>query len=186
MISFSSLKSARKVVVVAAILLSVVTGIYFFATGSNFKSEALALNDILQKPLVTVDGRSIDLSDDESANYSVIVVNFWASWCPPCAEELPSLLKLVRKFEGKVLILAISEDEDLEKMNSFLLQYGKLPPSFAVVWDKDAQYKKLFKADKLPESWIFDKDRRLNKKVNGYEDWGTPGALQYFKDLIEK
>ncbi|MDZ4081692.1 MAG: TlpA disulfide reductase family protein [Bdellovibrionales bacterium] len=167
-------------------LLGLIAAISFFLFIPKMKSDAILLNDLLQEPLLTVDGRKIDLSDSSSSKYPVVIVNFWASWCPPCAEELPSLLKLVRKFEGKVLILAISEDEDVEKMNSFLKQYGELPNSFAVIWDKGFLYKARFRAEKLPESWIFDKDRRLDKKINGYEDWGTPGALQYFKELVER
>ncbi len=167
-------------------LATLLAGVYFGLIVPSRQKATLHLVETLSEPMITIEGREINLATISRDEYPVIIVNFWASWCPPCAEELPSLLKLVRKFEGKILVLAISEDESLEKMTAFLKNYGQLPSSFVVVWDKNAEYKKKFKVDKLPESWIFDNQRILDKKINGYEDWGTPGAIQYFKDLIER
>ena len=116
----------------------------------------------------------------------VLILNFWASWCPPCAEELPSLLKLVRENKGKIRVIAFSQDEDLAKMEGFLEKFGVLPDGFDVVTDRDGSLAKRFGVAKLPESFVLDRSRRLARKIDGYDDWSTPGARAYFRLLTDE
>lgn len=120
----------------------------------------------------------------EPLHEPILIVNFWASWCPQCAEELPSLLKLVRANPGKIRVVAFSQDEDEKKMSEFLSKFGDLPRGFDVARDADGSIAKRFRVPKLPESFILDRERRLVRKIEGYDDWSAPGARAYFNLLI--
>lgn len=129
-----------------------------------------------------LDGSKLDIN---AATEPVLIVNFWASWCPPCADELPSLLKLTRTLGGQVRVIALSQDEDEKKMRDFLSKFGELPKGFEVAWDRDGSLAKKLGVAKLPESFILDRDRKLVKKIEGYDDWASPGVLSYFRLLSE-
>jgi cytochrome c biogenesis protein CcmG, thiol:disulfide interchange protein DsbE len=114
----------------------------------------------------------------------VLILNFWATWCPPCSEELPSLLKLVRSNPGKIRVIAFSQDEDETKIPEFLARFGEIPKGFEIVYDRDRSLAKRFGVEKLPESFILDRKRRLARKIDGYDDWSTAGAVAYFNLLF--
>ncbi len=111
----------------------------------------------------------------------VVVVNVWASWCEPCAEELPSLLRMVEQMNGKVRVLAISQDEDPAKMNAFLKRFEPLPKGFDVVADPSGKIGQKFRVQKLPESFIVNRAKQIVRKIEGYDDWSTAGALAYLQ-----
>lgn len=130
----------------------------------------------------TLDGKSFSIGDITSP---IVIVNFWASWCGPCVEEFPSMLKLVEALKGKVTIVAISMDEDEADLRAFTKIFDVPRAGFHVLWDKEKKDKPAFGIDKLPESYILGRDRKLIKKVLGIENWATPAAIQYFEDLAK-
>ncbi len=117
----------------------------------------------------------------------IVIVNFWASWCEPCAEEFPSMVKLVNHFKGKITILAPSHDSALEDIQTFAEAFNLLSvPELHLLWDKDRTVGKAFQVNKLPESYIFGKDGKLLRKVVGTRDWFNEDARFFFESVINK
>jgi thiol-disulfide isomerase/thioredoxin len=133
--------------------------------------------------LQDLNGKSYRLADFSN---SIVIINFWASWCAPCVKEFPSLRHLVEKMDHKVTVLAISADSDRADLESFLKSFGNLPPEFIVLWDKQKQVSDSFGTQVFPESYIFGRDGKFVRKVAGIDEWDSPLALQFFRDLVNK
>lgn len=115
----------------------------------------------------------------------IVIVNFWASWCAPCIEEIPSLIKLVNDFKGQVQLIAISADDSLEEIETFKKSFpGLNHKNITLVWDKDRNYMKKFNIFKLPESFVLTKNGLIVKKVSGTINWFNENSISYFKDLL--
>lgn len=110
----------------------------------------------------------------------VVIINFWATWCPPCRDELPSLERLHRTMKDKgVRILAVSVDErydDLELMSeSFQL-------SMTVLHDAGKRVSRLYQTFQFPETYIIDPNGVLRSKIIGPRDWVDPAVI---RDLVK-
>jgi len=128
------------------------------------------------------------LASDQKVSLSqfrdkVVLVNVWATWCGPCVKEFPSLKRLVERFKGEVVVLAVSYDRSREDIRGFVKAFGELPKDFVIVWDKDRITAKLLGTDVLPETFILSRTHRLIRKVAGETTWDDPMAIQFFKDL---
>lgn len=136
-----------------------------------------------QVEVVDLVGRRVAVSDLQD---KVVILNFWASWCEPCIEEVPSLIKLVEHFNGKIILLAISGDSELTDIQSFLKAFpGMKNENIYVVFDKDKSEIQKFGVRRLPESLILDKKYRAVRKVSGTIDWYTPEAIEYMQGLAD-
>ncbi len=117
----------------------------------------------------------------------IVIVNFWASWCEPCAQEFPSMVKLVQHYKGKIVILAPSHDSSREDIETFSKALGLSGvPSLHILWDNNLKAGKAFQVNKLPESYIFAKDGKLLRKVVGTRDWFNEDARLYFDNLLSE
>lgn len=106
----------------------------------------------------------------------VVVVNFWATWCPPCVKELPLLIDFAREHKGDVVLILLSQDNTEQVAKSFIEENysdlmdleGGLLSNVVVQWDrlKDISFG-LFKVAKYPETIIFDRGGVLNSKIVG-------------------
>ena len=117
----------------------------------------------------------------------LVIVNFWASWCEPCAQEFPSMVKLVQHYDGKIVILAPSHDSNREDIETFARALGLSGVrDLHILWDKVLTAGKAFEVNKLPESYIFGKDGKLLRKIVGTRDWFNEDARLYFDNLLGK
>ncbi|NJL24946.1 MAG: TlpA family protein disulfide reductase [Calothrix sp. SM1_5_4] len=115
----------------------------------------------------------------------VLLVNVWATWCAPCVKEFPSMMKLVEAFDGKVAVLAISQDRSREDIDSFVKAFGTLPKDFVIVWDKERKSSELLGTDALPETFILTPQQKLLRKVAGETNWSDAMAMDFFRDILE-
>jgi peroxiredoxin len=129
-----------------------------------------------------LDGKIVSLSDYRG---KVVLVNIWATWCPPCIDEMPSMEKLYNELQGENFkILAVSIDaQGLKAVAPFMKAY-KL--TFPALIDSEGTIKNLYKATGVPESFIIDKQGILIKKIIGPLDWATPEVASFFRDLIQR
>lgn len=118
--------------------------------------------------------------------YPVIILHFWASWCGPCVDELPSLVKLSKKYSQQVLIFAYSQDRDEDAMKNFLQQHNLASSAnLQFIFDEKPLIASRFFVDKLPESFVFtQRDRKLQKRLSGSIEWVTPESDAFFQSLL--
>ena len=88
----------------------------------------------------------------------VVVVNFWATWCPPCRKEMPDLDALYKKFRGQGLVVLAISDEDEPKVRAFL---KTRPVSYPVMLDKGRQVNELYRVEGIPKTYIYGRDGQL-------------------------
>ena len=109
------------------------------------------------------------------------MLNFWASWCPPCIAETPSLVNIQRQLQPKgVVVLAISADEDEDPYHRFLKNYGI---NFVTVRDPSEGIQHPYGTSQIPETYIIDGDGVLRRKFVSSVDWNSPEVLQFLKSL---
>jgi thiol-disulfide isomerase/thioredoxin len=119
------------------------------------------------------DGKPIDL---KAYRGKVVLLNFWATWCPPCRDEEPSLRQLARAMDpNKFQLLAVSVDEGgwpaIEKFFG-----GKTPP-YSVALDQTARISQTYGTTKFPESYLIDADGTLRLKFIGPRNWSDPAVF---------
>ena len=114
-----------------------------------------------------------------------VFLNFWATWCPPCRDEMPSMEMLNRRLQrdhaGKVEMIAISVDEDWNEVNRF---FGTTKPTFKVLWDRSKQSAFAYSTRKFPETFLIDPEGKVVAKFVGPRDWYNQAAVQYFDEVI--
>ena len=128
-----------------------------------------------------LDGKMVNLTDYKG---KVVLLNIWATWCPPCVEEMPSMEKLHQELKNEdFAILAVSIDASgAIKVLPFMKKH-KL--TFPVLSDDRGDIKSLYWTTGIPESFILDKNGVIVEKVIGPRDWATPGVIRYFQNLIQ-
>lgn len=132
--------------------------------------------------LPDLDGRMISLSAYKG---KVVIVNIWATWCPPCVAETPSLDKLYKMFKDEGLeLLAVSVDEGGKKAVEPFIMKKNL--SFPVLLDPDGRVAGLYRTRGVPESFIVRKDGTLDNKIEGAINWTSPKVIEYFQKLLKE
>jgi cytochrome c biogenesis protein CcmG/thiol:disulfide interchange protein DsbE len=130
--------------------------------------------------LPDLEGNTFRLSETRG---SVVLVNFWATWCPPCVDEMPSLEKLYQTLEGKGLqVVAVSVDDDLEVIERFREEHGL---TFTILHDEGAKVANRFQTYKFPETYVVDRQGRLVWKIIGPRDWIAPNPMLDIVGLLK-
>jgi len=115
---------------------------------------------------------------------NVVFLNFWATWCPPCVLEMPTMEKLHREYGSEgLVILAINFREDPEDVKAFL---DKHKLTFTTLLSPDGKVFELYRAFGLPASTIINKKGQAVGKATGYRDWHSPEAKEFFERLLEE
>ncbi len=114
----------------------------------------------------------------------VVMINFWATWCPPCRAEMPSMEKLHQAMDGDdFVMLAINIEENGRASVAEFLKNN--PHNFPVLYDEEGVVQKLYGVYKFPESFVIRKDGIIDDKVIGAIDWAHPETIAYFKELTK-
>ena len=141
-------------------------------TGSPAAAPAIELR--------TVDGRPLALADLAG---KVVVVNFWASWCEPCVEEMPAMNRLREKFVGEGFeILAVNFQEGEPRIRNFLL---KVPVSFPIVRDTDGAVARAWNVRIFPSSFVVDRNGDTRYALVGPVDWSSRDVEQTLRSLLQ-
>ena len=153
---------------------------------SAFKfSNQVAIKDNMPAPDFTfpgLDGKMVSLSDYKG---KVVLLNIWATWCPPCVEEMPSMEKLYQELKDEGFeLLAVNVDESGAETVAPFMEKHKL--GFPVLLDPKGDIKNLYLTTGIPESFIIDKDGIVVEKIIGPIDWATPKVFLFFQDLTKK
>jgi len=130
--------------------------------------------------LMSETGKRIQLKDFQG---KFLVLNFWATWCPPCVEELPSLNQFQEQFSNRgVVVLGVSVDEDLQTYQKFLRTAGV---QFLTVRDPERKVSRLYGTFKYPETYFIDPTGKVVQKIIGKAEWNDPKMLAYMEQLLK-
>ena len=105
--------------------------------------------------LADLDGREWNL---KKLRGKVVMVNFWATWCPPCRKEMPDLEALYERFQDRGLVILAISDEEAAKVKPFVEQHKF---SFPVLLDIGGQVNKVFRVTGIPKTLLYDREGRL-------------------------
>jgi len=111
----------------------------------------------------------------------VVVLNFWATWCAPCVEELPSLVEMQRRMKAKgVTVLAVSVDVDESAYRRFVRDHNV---NLLTVRDPDQKSPALYGTHLFPETYIVDRNGVMRRKFIGAVDWTEPEIVDFLSKL---
>ncbi len=115
----------------------------------------------------------------------VVLLNFWATWCPPCVKEMPSLQRLQEKLAGEdFVVLAISVDEDAEEVRDFVRRQGL---TFPILFDPDHVVAERYQALKYPETFLIDRSGVVAvSRFSGDRDWDKEVWVSAIREVITK
>ena len=132
-------------------------------------------------PQFSVKDRSGQLYSLNDFRGKVVLVNFWATWCPPCIEEMPSMDSLQKTLDQeKFSIIAISVDDSWDSVDTFIKSSDL---DLNIYSDFEGKVAKLYGTHKVPETYILNKEGIVVRKILGEIDWTSPKVLSYLKEL---
>lgn len=112
----------------------------------------------------------------------VVLINFWATWCDPCREEMPSIDRLLRSMEGRPFtVLAVNLAEPQSRIRTYL---EKTPVGFTVLLDRDTSVAKAWKARILPATYIVGPDGKIRYSYVGELDWSQEKVRRTIAALL--
>jgi cytochrome c biogenesis protein CcmG/thiol:disulfide interchange protein DsbE len=154
-------------------------GLVYVVSGTLEQRIVVAGDTAPDFKIVTEDGKTVSRSDFGG---KVLVLNFWATWCPPCIEELPTLDAFQREFGPKgVVVLGVSIDRN-EKLYRQFLQ--RTPLSFGVTRDPEANIAASYGTFQYPESYIIDRSGKVTQKIISSQNWMDPLFLSSIKSML--
>lgn len=160
------------------VLAAIVAGAILFALHSRQPAPPQMGEAAPDFTLPTLTGQSISLRDYRR---SVMVVNFWATWCAPCLEEMPSLNEFAERERGLgVNVIGVSVDQDTAALERFVAN-ARL--SFSIARDPAQAVAARYGTFKFPESYVIDAEGRISRRIIGAIDWRDPEITSFVSSL---
>lgn len=126
-----------------------------------------------------LDGRSVSLGEFRGR---VVLLNFWATWCVPCREEIPAMQTLARDLGPRgLVVLAVNYEEDPETVRAFVRDTAL---SLPVLLDRDGAVARRYRVAGLPTSFVIDRRGSVVGSVIGFRDWAAPPAQAYVRGVL--
>src|SRR3990170_2381732 len=175
-------ENGKKYGIIVAVVLIILAGIALYEW-SNFESYKPVVigGPAPDFELKDLSKKSMKLSDYKG---KVVFLNFWATWCKPCKEEMPSMELLYKAKKGKDFeMLAVSIDRDIAKVEPFVKE---LKLTFPVALDFMGKADRRYKLTGVPETYIIDQNGVIVEKILGPRDWTRPESIQTILGLLKK
>jgi peroxiredoxin len=129
--------------------------------------------------IVTERGRTVTRTDFGG---KILVLNFWASWCPPCIEELPSMNAFAQEYKNQgVVVLGVSIDKNENLYKRFITQRQV---TFDTARDPEANISASYGTFQIPETYVIDRNGRVLEKADNAFDWMDPQFLARVKGML--
>jgi thiol-disulfide isomerase/thioredoxin len=131
-------------------------------------------------PVYDRSGAKVDLTKEKGR---LLIVHFWATWCPPCVEEIPALSKFWDRYRGRsdISLYAISVDKDWKVIDDFS---KKNPNTLPVYRDPNAATAQRFGTTQYPETYIVNKNGRVIYRVQGGVEWNDQSVQQRIAQML--
>lgn len=181
------------VVAVAMLLVLSTPGDGFFHRRKFPESDKMDLFTRLrvqkfEEPVVAPGFTLKDLKGNQVAlkNYKgrVVFLNFWATWCPPCRREMPSMERLYKQLKDRdFTMLAVDMQESEKQVRAFISEFSL---SFPALLDLNGDISSLYGIVGLPTTYIIDREGKIIGKAVGPRDWSSQESKQLFQSLLKK
>jgi cytochrome c biogenesis protein CcmG/thiol:disulfide interchange protein DsbE len=170
----------NKIDLVLKVLIGVLTVAVIYVVSTTLEQRVIDKGDTAPRFTVKSEqGPTVSRSD---FNGKLLVLNFWATWCPPCIQEWPSLNSFAAQYKDKgVVVLAVSVDRAEKRYTEFL---AKNKPAFLTARDPESNLPASFGTFMYPETYIIDKEGKVVYKVANAQDWNDPAFLNYIQSLL--
>lgn len=160
-----------------------------FATAVFAEGAPQTMTPVAKRPaakdyaLEDLDGKTQRLSDNRG---KVVLVNFWATWCPPCRKELPSMQRLWEKLKGEAFAMhAIDTGETAEEILPFIFATGT-ELTFPILLDRDSKTLSQWPVIALPTTFVVDKQGRIAYRSVGGREWDDPKLIEELRRLMRE
>jgi len=157
-----------------------------FALAVVFASAALAASSSGPAPAFQLSGRggkTIDLSQFKG---QVVMINFWASWCGPCRQEMPLLEDIYKKYKPMgFTMLAVNVEPDSKAADAWLGKLAK-PVTFPIAYDVDSKVSKLYKVETMPSTVIVDRKGNVRALHRGYKAGDENFYLTQIRTMLKE
>ena len=152
----------------------------------SYENNQLLLQNPAKKinffDLETLDGKKINVADT-LIKKKLILINFWATWCPPCIKEIPDLIKLEKRFENEIEVIFVSVDANPTKVIPPFLKKNNLE-DFQTYIDKKLNLTKELGVKVMPTTLVINQGPYELSRVEGYIDWLNKELLKELKNLL--
>lgn len=156
---------------------SIITLCMAFASASSF-----AQSDLYELSFQNTDQETVSLSKYKG---KAVLLNFWATWCPPCIKEMPSMQRLQDHFSDQDFeIVAINAGEDSVSVNSFLMELDT-ELTFTILLDEKNRSFNEFGIKGLPMTLLFDKEGQLIETILGGKEWDHPESIALINEALK-
>jgi cytochrome c biogenesis protein CcmG, thiol:disulfide interchange protein DsbE len=166
--------------ITTVLVLAFIAGLLFLFARPDYRQGEPSLRGTSEKDFrLVIDGKPARLSDLKG---KVVLLNFWATWCPPCVDEAPSLNALQRRIAPLGgTVLGVSVDDDQSAYEQFIKHYELTFPTFR---DTTKQIPLMYGTTMYPDTYIIDRNGKLDRKIVGPQDWSSPEMTQYLNNLL--
>ena len=167
------------------LVLAFIAGLLWLFVRPDYRQGEASLRGQPEKNFqFTIDGKSQTLADLRG---KVVVLNFWATWCPPCVEETPALNRLQKHIEARRgVVFGVAADEDPAAFEKFLREQGVVFPTYRdpLTRDNHSPIAQSYGTSMYPETYVIDRNGKIARKFVGYQQWDSPDMLAYFDSIL--
>ncbi len=167
-------------------MISRLGSLFLIACALPVSSGAGEFRKLEPMPTPVLEAVDINGSKQDLASYKgrIVLVNFWASWCPPCRKEIPSMQRLTQKLVGKPFaILAVDSGETGEEAETFLK--GR-QLQFSILLDSEGEIAKRWKVFVMPTSFLVDKKGRVRYVFPGGTEWDQGDGWRLIREMLDE
>ena len=160
--------------------LAIMLGAFCFALYTQLHQIVVSVGDTAPDFSITTDTGKVITARDFGGK--VLLLNFWATWCPPCVEEIPSLNNLETQLGPKgLVVLGVSVDKDEQLYKTFL---QRSPLAYLTARDPDEKINLKYGTIQYPESYLIDRNGKVIEKFISNQVWDSPQMLQQVNGLL--
>ena len=148
------------------------------SSGSSSGNKPTVYDKVGDWDFKTLDGKTVTFSDFRG---KVVFLNFWATWCVPCVEEMPGIQRLIKKMKDEDVAFLLITDEKEEKVRRFLEKHQLDLP----IYVRGKKGPKMFKTKRLPITYILDRQGKIAMRRTGSTEWDDQVCENFIRDLVK-